>query len=72
MKGEKMGKLSQSTRKRSATVVQPNRKEGQKYRFPMPDKKHAKLALQMLPKAKGLSSADKSKVRARAHRILGD
>ncbi len=33
-----MGKPSQSTRKRSATVVQPNRKEGQKYRFPMPDK----------------------------------
>lgn len=63
--------LSQSVRKRSATVVQKNRKSGQKYRFPMPDKKHARLALQMLPKAKGLSSEQKAKIRARARRILG-
>ena len=63
--------MKASTRKRTATVVQKNRKEGQKYRFPMPDKKHARLALQMLPKAKGLSSEQKAKIRARANRMLG-
>ena len=67
-----MGKsISTKTRKRTATVVQKKRKKGQKYRFPMPDKKHARLALQMLPKAKGLSSADKAKIRRRAKRMLG-
>lgn len=63
--------ISTKLRKKTATVVQKNRKKGQKYRFPMPDKKHARLALQMLPKAKGLSSAEKAKIRARANRILG-
>lgn len=66
-----MAKLSQKTRKRSATIVQKGRRTGQKYRFPMPDKKHARLALQMLPKAKGLSSSDRAKIRARATRMLG-
>lgn len=60
-----------SVRKRTATIVQKNRKSGQKYRFPMPDKKHARLALQMLPKAKGLSSAQKARIRNRAKRMLG-
>lgn len=41
-------------------------------RFPMPDKEHARLALQMLPRAKGLSPAEKQKIRARAHRMLGN
>lgn len=63
--------ISAAARKRSATIVQKNRKKGQKYRFPMPDKKHARLALQMLPKAKGLSPAQKARIRARANRILG-
>ena len=63
--------ISAKLRKKTATVVQPNRKKGQKYRFPMPDKKHARLALQMLPKAKGLSAEEKAKIRAKANRILG-
>jgi hypothetical protein len=37
----------------------------------MPDAKHARLALQMLPKAKGLSSAQIAQIKARAHKILG-
>jgi len=39
-------------------------------RFPMPDQKHARLALQMLPRAKNISGAEEAKVRARATRML--
>jgi hypothetical protein len=39
-------------------------------RFPMPDVKHARLALQMLPKAKNISSSEEGQVRARASRML--
>lgn len=41
-------------------------------RFPMPDKNHARNALARLNQAKGLSSEEKSKVRARAERMLGE
>jgi|HubBroStandDraft_2_1064218.scaffolds.fasta_scaffold905073_2 hypothetical protein len=40
-------------------------------RFPMPNREHARLALQMLPKAKNISSAEEAQVRARANRMLG-
>jgi hypothetical protein len=40
-------------------------------RFPMPDVKHARLALQMLPRAKDINSGEEAKVRARATRMLG-
>jgi hypothetical protein len=40
-------------------------------RFPMPDVKHARLALQMLPRAKDINSSEEGKVRARATRMLG-
>lgn len=40
-------------------------------RFPMNDTKHARLALQMLPRAKNLSGGDAAKIRARANRMLG-
>lgn len=39
-------------------------------RFPMPDQEHARLALQMLPRAKGMSSDEKAQVRARAQSML--
>jgi hypothetical protein len=39
-------------------------------RYPMPDKKHARLALAFIDKG-GLSPEEKAKVRARAHSILG-
>jgi len=60
------GALAASARKASATI-----KKGGKARFPMPDKQHARLALADLSKAKGLTSAEKAKIRARAHSILG-
>lgn len=74
-----MGKLSAALRARTATVKQPNRKGGQKNRFPLPDAQqggekqavdHARMALAMLPRAKGLSAAEKAKIRAKAEAIL--
>lgn len=55
--------LSQLVRKKTATFGGD--------RFPMPDKAHARLALQMLPKAKNISSSQEAQVRARANRMLG-
>lgn len=37
----------------------------------MPDRSHAQNALARLNQAKGLSSGDKAKIKARAHRVLG-
>ena len=39
-------------------------------RFPMPDLKHARLALQMLPRAKNLSDSQRAAIRARANSKL--
>lgn len=39
--------------------------------FPMPDKAHARAALQDLPKAKNLTLEEAAKIRARAHKMLG-
>jgi len=58
-----MAKVSSSERKKTETLPGG--------RFPMPDKEHARLALQMLPKAKHLSSGQKETIKARAHRMLG-
>lgn len=66
--------ISTPARKRSATIVQKIKgpRGGQKrYRFPMPDKAHARAALSDLPKAKNLSAAQRAQIKARAHRILG-
>jgi hypothetical protein len=54
--------ISQSLRKKTATFGGD--------RFPMPDAKHARLALQDLPKAKNISSGEQAQVRARATRML--
>jgi hypothetical protein len=64
--------IKTSVRKKSATIVQKNREGGQKYRFPMPDKAHARNALARLSQAEGLTSEQKAKIKARAERILGD
>jgi hypothetical protein len=50
--------MVESTSKRSETIPGG--------RFLMPDKKHARLALSMLSRAKGLSESHRSEVRARA------
>ena len=54
--------MDAKTRKRTATFGGD--------RFPMPDLKHARLALQDLPKAKNISSSEQAQVRARATRML--
>ena len=68
-----MAVLKAKARKRSATIIE--KKKGPKggstrYRFPMPDKSHARSALAMLPKAKGLSTEDRKKIKNRAYKML--
>lgn len=64
--------VSPATRARTATFRQPNAPAGtQKNRFPMPDKRHARLALQMLPRAKNMPPGMAAKVRSRADSMLG-
>jgi hypothetical protein len=65
-----MAILKAKARKRSATIVQKTN-GGKRYRFPMPDKAHARNALSRLPQAKDLSAADRKKIRDRANKILG-
>jgi hypothetical protein len=65
-----MAVLKAKARKRSATIKQKTN-GGTRYRFPMPDKAHARNALARLPQAKNLTAADRTKIRARAHKILG-
>jgi hypothetical protein len=65
----KSGGLTAGARRASATI--PPKEGYPSGRFPMPDKKHARLALQMLPKAHGLSSGQESAIRGRANRMLG-
>jgi len=67
VKRTKSGALAASARKKSATIVQ-----GGKARFPMPDKQHARLALAMVGRAKGLSASQKAEIKARARGILGE
>ncbi len=57
-----MAILNQKQREASATIG--------KDRYPIPDKAHAKAALARINQG-GLSSAQKAKVRAKAHRFLG-
>lgn len=65
--------VSPAVRARTATFSQPNAPAGtEKERFPMPDKKHARLALQMLPRAKNMPEGAAAKVRARANSMLGN
>ena len=56
-----MAVLNEAQRKASATIG--------KDRYPMPDKAHARLALAFINKG-GLSPSQKSKVRARARKML--
>jgi len=64
-----MAIISRRLRKKTATIRE--KQDGTKrYRFPMPDKAHARNALARLPQAKGLTAAEKTKIRNRAYRIL--
>jgi hypothetical protein len=57
-----MSTLNAKQRRASATIG--------KDRYPIPDKAHAKAALARINQG-GLSPAQKAKVRARAHAVLG-
>jgi hypothetical protein len=63
--------LKAKARARSATIkVKGAPPSGQKY--PIPDRAHAKAALARIDQAKPpLTPAQKAKVRAKAHRMLG-
>lgn len=65
----KSGGLKASARRKTATI-KPSAKHPSG-RFPMPDEKHARLALQDLPKAKGLSAEERADIRSRAESKLG-
>ena len=65
-----MAVLKAKARPRSATVTQKTN-GGTRYRFPMPDKAHARSALARLPQAKNLTAAERQKIRNRANKILG-
>ncbi len=64
-----MAKVSDAMRKRTATL-----KGKGKPNFPMPDKKHARLALAMVNRSKSkgnITAADAVQIKARALRMLG-
>lgn len=74
-KGKTKGKtISTAARKKYATIIEKRKGKRKKvikrYRFPMPDKAHARNALARLPQAKGLSPEEKAKIKRRAYRIL--
>lgn len=71
MAAAKSGGISPALRAKTATFTQPGRTGGEKDRFPMPDQKHARLALQMLPQAKNMPPGMAAKVRNRAEGMLG-
>ena len=62
-----MATLTTKQRKKSATVV-----VGGVPKYPIPDAVHAQAALARIDQAKPpLTPAQKAKVRAKAHRVLG-
>jgi hypothetical protein len=63
-----LAQLTPQQHQRSATISAS--KGYPRGRFPMPDQEHARLALQFLPRAKGLSGGQEAAVRARANRML--
>lgn len=63
-----MANLTPQQHEKSATIGAS--KGYPRGRFPMPDKEHARLALEFLPRAKGMSSSQDAAVRARANRML--
>lgn len=62
-----MARLTAKDRKKmpASEFAGPNRS------FPIPDKNHARAALQDLPRAKDLTLAQAAKIRARANKKLG-
>lgn len=61
--------LSADERKSSATIIRHKADGTKEYKFPMPDVKHARLALSMI-NTSDLSQSEKEKVRNRAEKML--
>ena len=75
-KGKTKGKaISTKARKKYATIVEKKKGKRKKvikrYRFPIPDKAHARNALARLNQAEGLSHEERLKIVRRALRKLG-
>lgn len=67
--GIELAKVSKKTRQKTATIRQKGKPE-----FPMPDKLHARLALQFVGRSQqkgNISAEDAAKIRARANKMLG-
>ena len=67
-----MAALNADQHREYATITVKKKGKKPQGRFPIPpgDKNHARLALSMLGRAKGLSDEDKAKIRAKAERTL--
>lgn len=63
-----MAPLTSNAHLKSATIGAS--KDYPAGRFPMPDRKHAQLALELLPDAKNMSAQQEKAVKARATRML--
>ena len=63
-------RLSPEMRQKHATIVRTKSDGTKEYKFPIPDKKHARLALSMIDQS-DLTSAEKTKVRNAANKMLG-
>ena len=63
-----MAELSPQQHQKSATIGAS--KGYPRGRVPRPDKLHARLALQFLPRAKNMSGSEAVSVRSRANRML--
>lgn len=73
-----MARLSASERKKlpdsafaGGTDKRVGKGSAKRRRFPVHDRAHARAALRLLGRAKGMSAAQKANVRARANRVLG-
>lgn len=66
---EASSSLTAEQRKSSATIIRTKADGTKEYKFPMPDEKHARLALSMI-NTSDLSQTEKEKVRNRAERML--
>lgn len=64
-------RLSAAQRRESAVVVRTSKDGTKEYKFPIPDKAHARQALRMIDQS-DLTDSEKEKVRRRAKEVLGE
>ena len=64
-----MAVLNAEQHRTYATITVKKKGHKPQGRFPMPDHEHAVMALREINRAKGLTAADKAKIRRRAHEM---